>query len=552
MTVSIVIPAYNESATVEAVIKVVKAINIVDEVIVVDDGSTDQTAQLAEKAGAIVISHKKNSGKGAALKTGFKKSKGDVVAFIDADLHNISSEQIKKMIIPILDGRADVTKTKFKRKAGRVTELTAKPLLNSFFPELKFDQPLSGQFAAKRTFLNRIEFEEDYGVDVGIVLDADAQGMRVKEVDIGQIEHTHSPITGLNRMANEVVRTIVDRAIEYGRVSMMDTVGKYIRMSILGLSLTSLGLFSIFFINKIPAVIGAILLIVGLIIALFYTFKIIRRSFKILKKSDSKSPALKSFIYMHFPILVSALILIAMIFSFVGYVHYDGGKISIQPAPSNLVISWGTQTNVDVRGPYPVDSALENENTIIRMPMEAMSTLEFSYGDLIYINNKKYILNETRPGENNIIRMPLDARISMGLNTGTVIPDGNLRNIFKNTYAEKSLPLDPGFNNQYNLEVKEGLILNPSSEKGKAVNIYVDGQKVGSSVGIVKNGTYGIYINNVKYKTVNINKNDPSKTVYVYWGNSIIKIEIDGAADSNVYFAPIDRGKFINLILDND
>ncbi|MGZ7046856.1 MAG: glycosyltransferase, partial [Methanobacterium sp.] len=230
MSVSIVIPAYNESSSVGNIIKIVKKLDIVNEVIVVDDGSTDDTAAIAEKEGAIVIKHATNSGKGAALNTGFKNSKGDIVAFIDADLKNLTSDQVVKIIEPILDGKADITKTKFKRKAGRVTELTAKPLLKFFFPELNYEQPLSGQFAALRSFLNKIKFEEDYGVDVGIVLDADVRGVRIREVDIGKIEHKHSPIKGLNIMANQVVRTIVDRAIEYGRVSMVDTLGKYIRM----------------------------------------------------------------------------------------------------------------------------------------------------------------------------------------------------------------------------------------------------------------------------------------------------------------------------------
>jgi hypothetical protein len=180
-----------------------------------------------------------------------------------------------------------------------------------------------------------------------------------------------------------------------------------------------------------------------------------------------------------------------------------------------------------------------------------MSTLEFSYGDSIYINNKKYILNETRPGENNILRMPLDARNRMGLNIGTVILDGNLRNIFKTMYAERSLALDPNFNNSYNLEVKEGVLINPSTEKGRMVNIYVDGQKVMNTPGIIENGSYSIYVNNIKYKTISINKNDPNKVAYVYWGNSVIKIEIDGPADSNVYFATSDKGKFLNLRLSN-
>lgn len=555
MTVSIVIPAYNESENVGFVVKVAKSLNIVNEVIVVDDGSTDNTAQIAKDAGAIVISHATNSGKGSALKTGLKHSKGEIVAFIDADLYNISSDQIKKIIGPLLEGKADIIKTKFKRKAGRVTELTAKPLLNFFFPELKYEQPLSGQFAAIRTFLDRIKFEEDYGVDVGIVLDADVRGMRIKEVDIGQIEHSHSPIKGLNKMANEVVRTIVDRAMEYGRVSMMDTLGKYIRMSILGLSLTSLGIFSIFFINKIPALIGALLLVVGLIIALLYTFKLIKRSYAVLSKSDRKSPTLKSFIYMHFPILVSALILLAIIFTLVGSVHYEDGKLSVQPSASNLIIPFGTSpdiTKAEIRGPYTIDSALENEDTIIRMPTEAMSTLEFNYGDSIYINNKKYTLNETRPGEANIIRMPADARNRIGLDIGVVILDGNLRNVFKNVYAEKSLSIDPNFNNTNNLRVIEGLILNPSTDKGRIINVYVDGQHVLKTVGIIENGTYSIYVNGVKYRTISINKNSPQSSTYIYWGNSIIKIELGDSADSNAYFASSGKGKFLNLLLSNE
>jgi hypothetical protein len=254
-------------------------------------------------------------------------------------------------------------------------------------------------------------------------------------------------------------------------------------------------------------------------------------------------------------LLVSALILLAMIFTLLGGVHVDGGKLTIQPASGNLVIPIGTSpdiTKAEIRGPYTVDSALENENTTIRMPAEAMSTLEFSYGDSIYINNKKYSLNETRSGEYNIIRMPLDARNRMGLNIGNIILDGNLRSTFKNMYAEKSMALDPNFNNSNNLEVREGIIINPSTESGRLVNIYFDGQKVLSTVGIIENGTYSIYVNNVKYKTIEINKNDPKNVAYVYWGNSIIKIEVDGAADSNVYFATSDKGKFLNLILDSN
>ena len=97
LTVSVIIPAYNEEKTVANVVKVVKSLNYIEEVIVVDDGSTDQTAQLSLEAGATVINHIKNRGKGAAIKTGFKSSKGEIVVFIDADLHNLTKHQINNI-----------------------------------------------------------------------------------------------------------------------------------------------------------------------------------------------------------------------------------------------------------------------------------------------------------------------------------------------------------------------------------------------------------------------------------------------------------------------
>ena len=240
--VSVIIPAYNEEDTVATVVGVVKEVSFVDEIIVVNDGSSDNTEAEAIKAGARVITHRVNKGKGEALFTGYRKAECDVIAFIDADIHNLTSKKVEAMIMPILEGKTDITKTKFARARGRVTELTAKPLLNFFFPEINFEQPLSGQFAARKEVLKRINFEKDYGVDVGIVIDADVLGISITEVDIGAIEHDMSPLGDLNLMANEVVRTIMSRANKYGRVIMIDEIGHFIRMSIVGLSLVILGL----------------------------------------------------------------------------------------------------------------------------------------------------------------------------------------------------------------------------------------------------------------------------------------------------------------------
>ena len=154
--VSVIIPAYNEENTVAIVVDVIKKVSCVDEIIVVDDGSSDNTAQEAMKAGAIVISHEINKGKGEALYTGYKNAECDIIAFIDADIHNLTTNKVESMIKPILTGKAEITKTKFARESGRVTELTAKPLLNFFFPEISFEQPLSGQFAARKEILKKI------------------------------------------------------------------------------------------------------------------------------------------------------------------------------------------------------------------------------------------------------------------------------------------------------------------------------------------------------------------------------------------------------------
>jgi glycosyltransferase involved in cell wall biosynthesis len=548
LTVSVIIPAYNEEKTVAKVVGVVKSLNYIKEVIVVNDGSSDQTAQNALDAGAMVINHSKNKGKGAAIKTGFKNSKGDIVVFLDADLHNLTKNQVNNIITPIMSGEADITKTKFKREAGRVTELTAKPLLNFFFPEIKFDQPLSGQFAAKRSFLNKIKLEDDYGVDVGIVLDADVMGMKVKEVDIGKIEHVLSSLTELNIVANEVVRTIVDRATAYGRITMIDSLGQYIRMEILGLSLASLGIFAIFFIRFVSLTIGVLISSIGVIIAMYYIVKIIRISYNVFSRTDGSMRNLKTFLKMHSPIIVSGLILLAMISTLLGSVHVDGGKVSIEPNSRNLIIFNNPANNqtVDVRGPYTI-AANETGYSSINMPTEALATLELNYGDSIYIGDVKYSVNQTVPGEENIMRLPPAARNVLGLNIGDVISDGDIRNRFNNFYAEKALPVT---GNTSQLNITEGVLLKSemSNTNGRIVNIYLNNVEVSSTMGILTNGTYEIYINGVAYKAITYNPNSITNTYYVQSGSNNFKIEIGPPVVTDMQFANSNTGKFLNFV----
>ena len=490
-SVSIVIPAFNEEATVAQVVSVARKLSYVDEVIVVDDGSTDRTVEEAESAGATVISHLVNEGKGSAIKTGFKESHGDIVAFIDADVSNFTAGKIDKIIRPILEDGADITKTKFARESGRVTELTAKPLLGFFFPELNYEQPLSGQFAGKRQALNKIKFEKDYGVDVGIVLDADVHGIKILEVDIGDISHDMSPLADLNKMANEVVRTIIDRAVEYGRVTMMDKLGNYIRMAIMGLSLIILGLFMLFFVPVIPVFVSVFVAFLGIILTVMYIVKIIRRSIPILKKSNTRA-SLQSFVRMHFPLIVSGLILILMLSTFLSAATFNDGRISVELTSRNFVYapSDNNYQTISVRGPYTIDSAIENETDILRIPRDALSTLEMTENDTMIVDGKSYFVNRSRDGEADTFRLPATAKRGLGVHDGEVIPNSRLVEIFQGNVIKHNIQ----FNNLS--DELDGFVefsVSPKSKNATFFNLTLDNESILSSIGNFRpNRSYSI------------------------------------------------------------
>jgi phosphoserine phosphatase len=216
--ISVIIPALNEAKTVGSVVAFALREPLVSEVIVVDDGSTDGTPELARAAGAAVITSTL-LGKGASMDDGLWAARNEVVLYLDGDLAGLGDDLIERMCRPILDGTADFVKAKFTRGAGRVTTLTARPLLRVFFPELAhFAQPLGGIVAARRSLLRWVRFENDYGVDIGLFLDVAATGAAMAEVDVGRIEHNSQPLEALGDMATQVARTLLDRAARYGRL----------------------------------------------------------------------------------------------------------------------------------------------------------------------------------------------------------------------------------------------------------------------------------------------------------------------------------------------
>jgi glucosyl-3-phosphoglycerate synthase len=217
---SVVIPALNEAARIASVVHFASRSPRVDEVIVVDDGSVDGTPDFAAAAGARVITSTL-LGKGASMEDGIRESFGDNILFLDGDLAGLNDRLIDIMLDPLESGEADFVKACFTREAGRVTTLTARPLLQVFFPELAhFTQPLGGIIAARRQLLESIRFETDYGVDLGLLIDAWAQGARIAEVSIGHLEHDSQSLERLGEMAKQVVRTLLNRAHRLNRFSL--------------------------------------------------------------------------------------------------------------------------------------------------------------------------------------------------------------------------------------------------------------------------------------------------------------------------------------------
>ena len=177
------IPALNEAQRIAHVVAYALADPATAEVIVIDDSSIDDTARLASQAGARVVTSTM-LGKGASMHDGVGLAACDILVYLDGDLAGLRSGIITDLCLPILSNRADCVKARFGRSGGRVTALTAKPMLKMFFPELAhFRQPLGDIMAARKSLLQSLSFEDGYGVDMGLLLDAHLARARIAEVD---------------------------------------------------------------------------------------------------------------------------------------------------------------------------------------------------------------------------------------------------------------------------------------------------------------------------------------------------------------------------------
>jgi glucosyl-3-phosphoglycerate synthase len=240
-TISVVLPALNEAETVAAVINTITPMlaetsmlgRRVDELIVLDSGSTDDTEARALAAGARVV-HREEAlpeiapqpGKGEALWRSLAATTGDIIVFIDSDLIDPDPMFVPRLVGPLLTEDGIHLVRGFYRRplkvgdgedangGGRVTELVARPLLAALRPELGYVlQPLGGEYAGTRELLTAVPFAPGYGVEIGILIDTyDRFGLdAIAQVNLGVRTHRNRPLSELGPMSRQIIATLLTR-----------------------------------------------------------------------------------------------------------------------------------------------------------------------------------------------------------------------------------------------------------------------------------------------------------------------------------------------------
>ncbi|MEX2100578.1 MAG: glucosyl-3-phosphoglycerate synthase [Acidimicrobiia bacterium] len=234
-TISVCLPARDEEPTVGQIVanvrrNLVERAPLVDEVVVMDDGSTDATADVARWEGARVLAVDEvlpdipgGTGKGNALWMSLYACEGDIVCWLDADVRNFGSHFVTRLLEPLLtDPAVGFVKGYYRRPllgdptgGGRVTELMARPVISALFPHLAhFVQPLAGEYAGRRELLETVPFVEGWGVEIGLLIDLTAQfgSAALTQVDLDVREHRNRPLEELSPQAMAILVTGLRRA----------------------------------------------------------------------------------------------------------------------------------------------------------------------------------------------------------------------------------------------------------------------------------------------------------------------------------------------------
>ena len=257
VTISLALPALNEEETVGKVIQTIKTAlmeraPLLDEIVLIDSNSTDRTREIAAGLGVPVHIHQETlaqygprRGKGEALWKSLYLTQGDIILWIDTDIVNIQPHFVYGLIGPLLL-RPDVQLVKgfYQRplkvgdklqagSGGRVTELTARPMLNLFYPELSgLIQPLSGEYGGRRTALERLPFSSGYGVEISLLIDMlETFGLSaITQVDLKERIHHNQPLEALSKMSYVILQAVF-RKLErrYGH-SLLDEVNRSMKL----------------------------------------------------------------------------------------------------------------------------------------------------------------------------------------------------------------------------------------------------------------------------------------------------------------------------------